>query len=471
MLGWVYNAADNLRKIFTTQTETYGEGQSGSTASSSILMHLEERPQFNITAAEQMTFDSKVTIALGIRNGILKQAKVKVSGHPTVAAFVKQQWERIWDDYGSALLKTKIYGFKGFEVVYRRNQAGMIEVAELRDFHPRDTRPLVYDGRVVGLTVRVPGSNKIPLFGMKGLWATFRPQNCRRFGESLLEHAYPPWFEKWQRGGAVKMRQLRMMKDAWIGDIIRYPSQKKIQLPTGEVVSYRELCRELVEMRKSGGVLGIPSDSDPTTGKPFFDYTPPTHIDGATMIFEYCKVLDDEIVEGCEVAREVVSAAETGSGFSGRSIPFIATISAAQEEIDGLVKDVNRHILQPMALLNFGSAEYRIAAESLVDTVGKLMGGDGESDSGSPRQSLSGPAGGYAGGAAANYPDRGNPESRYGNSQFSDASDVRPPAYIDRTTPRKTTRWATVGGVPVAPGVWVGPSALRFASDDELGNL
>ena len=473
--------------LLGSKTQNYGEAGTVGFRTAQ-LFHWEERPIFTLTTAELMEYDPKITIALAIRNGMLKQGDVKVTGHPVVAKFVREQWDKLWGDHGSQIMRTKIYGHSGFEVLYKTESEQTV-VSGLRDFHPRDCRPLTADGKIVGISVRnnrakndgglSSAANKEAIWAPKALWLTFKARHNQKFGESLLEHCYAPWWEKWMRGGAVKMRQLRMQKDAWIGDIIKYPSNKVLQGPNGERISYRDMARELVELRASGGVMGIPSDTD-IAGKPLFDYLPPQHIDGATMMFDYIKQLDDEIVEGCEVAKEVVVAAETGSGFSGRSIPFIGTLSVLQEEFDGYVREINRMVIGPLVRLNFGKdAEYKLAAVSLIETVGKLMGGDEGASGGShsgPSQTMGGVPGGFNN---ANIPNSGNSSSGYTSAEsFSDGVDSRARVRIsnrnvrDRLSPRLTPQFgATVGGVYYRGGVWVSGEAIQFASDDELDFL
>ena len=455
------------------KTENYRRGDRQTAAQ---LFHFEERPPFTLTTAELMEFDSKVTLGLAIRNGLIKQGQVQVeNGHPQMVKFVSRQWRYLWTSFADRLIRTKLYGFQGFEVLYKIGEQSMVEISGLKDFHPRDTRPLIAEGAVVGITVgSVKGAGKVPLWSPKSLWLTYKDRHGSNFGQSLLEHAYAPWFEKWMRGGAIKLRQMRMQKDAWIGDQIRYPANKKIILPTGEVVSYRDIARELVELRQSGGVFGLPSDRD-EKGNLLFEYTPPQHVDGATMMFDYCDRIDAEIIEGLEVPKEVAQAAETGSGFSGRSIPFIALLSLLQEEFDGYVQQIDRQVLRPLCRLNFGvEPTYLLKGMSLVETVGKLMGGEENASSGSPTQVFGGPPGGFSGGAMPNLSGSGEKSSGYGQFSFSENRSPRTHVYIrDRTSPRRVggNFGATAGGVFFPSGSWVPVEAVQLASDAELDRL
>lgn len=357
----------------------------------SVYFHHEDRPQFSLLAAEYMRFDPKVTLGLATRNGLLLNAKVKVEAdREDVKVFVEKQWEKIWARGGSQILRTKEAGYAGFEIMYQQQDrgpfAGKIVFNSLKDFHPADTRPLIRRSKVVGLTLRRIRRRKfaaattgrgIPIWSPKTLWLTFRRRHGHWFGESLLEHSYAPWFEKWMRGGAIKLRQLRMVKDAWIGDRILYPSQG-LEDQEGNILNWRDMAREAAEMRVSGGVMGFPSDRN-SEGNLKVEYMPPTSVEGATEIFNYSNELDKEILQGIETPSEVLEAASSGSGFSGRSIPFVSFLAILQEEFADYVEQIDEQALQSLVSMNFGSDTfYTITPVSLIERIGELMG-DGQS--------------------------------------------------------------------------------------------
>jgi len=78
---------------------------------------------------------------------------------------------------------------------------------------------------------RLEGQNGVPrselrdprlidLFAPRALVCTFDAECGNPYGCALLARAYPAWFEKWMTGGAKRTLRLRMIKDAYIGDII-----------------------------------------------------------------------------------------------------------------------------------------------------------------------------------------------------------------------------------------------------------
>lgn len=449
------------------------------------LFHYEDRPPFSAVTAELMLFDHKVTLALAVRNGLLAQMEIEVlGGPPGIREYVARQWERIWSLAGPVIVEAKHIGWTGFEPMFEPGDsnspdAGRAVFCGYRDFHQRDMRPLVADGRVVGLTlnnVQDGSGGKLALFSPKGCWITYKDRYSNYYGQSLLEHAYAPWNEKWQRGGAVKLRQLRMMKDAWVGDVLRYPTQRRSLTPDGNVVSWRDVAREIVQLRQSGGVMGIPSDRTADGNNYEWEYTGPTAVEGATPIHEYKKELDTEIVEGLEVPGEVLETAEGGNAYNGRTIPMVGLLAALQTEGEGYARQVDQQIIRPLVQWEFScKPAYQIRVKPLIKTIQQLMGGNEEKPGGGSGSVFSGfgfqrPSPQSAG----SQTPAGASAGRYGETQFSgDGARARTCSWRDRVTPRQARPLcgSTVGGVYYRPGEWISPEALQFASDTELLQL
>jgi hypothetical protein len=264
------------------------------------------------------------------------------------------------------------------EVRYRQSRggshAGAIVIDGLRDHHPRDCRLLVADGEIVGFNLpEEKGQRRRNVIAPLGLVCTFDAEFGNPYGCALLERAYPAWFEKWMDGGAKKTLRLRMIKDAYIGDVIWYPADRKIELPSGETVSWRDVARELVEARSSGAAMTLPLLYD-NQGRKLMDYSPPRDVAGATHIFQWKHDVDLEIWKALEVPPEIIEAAQVGSGFSGRMIPFIVALSAVQQELNEVVRCVDRDVLRPLVRWNFGvEAQYELRPVPLVDSFMERM--------------------------------------------------------------------------------------------------
>ncbi len=343
-----------------------------------LTPRVDELPPFALHTADMMRYDPQVRIALAARNGLLMSAQVEVTGpQSALNRWVQLQWERIWQQYAHQLLKAKLYGFMPFEVVYGESLAGefrgLIEVVALKDRHPRDCRLLVQNDEPAGHVLRQQ-DREVELFAPLALTATFDAESTNPYGCALLARAYPSWYEKWMEGGAKRTIRLRMIKDAYLGDIFWYPPERKVQLADGTEVSWREIARDMIEARQSGGAMTLPLLYD-QEGRKLVDYTPPQSMGGHTAIFDWKKDLDIEIWKALEVPPEIIQASSTGSGYSGRWIPFIVALSAVQTEFAELLRCVDRDVLRPVAQLNFGEVpQYEIRARSLTETYGERFG-------------------------------------------------------------------------------------------------
>jgi len=370
-------------------------------------LRIDELPPFNLHIADLMRYDPQVRIGLGARNGLLMSAHVEVAGDdPRLTAWVQHQWDALWSQAAHQLLRAKLYGFLPFEVVYRRATGGqfrgLIEVERLIDYRPSDCRLLTMGDKIVGFTYEPSSFNPKPeargasdapsrgavasgsglndrrspasdLLAPQALVCTFDAECSNPYGCALLARAYPAWFEKWMPGGAKRTLRLRMIKDAYIGDIFWYPADRRFERPDGTEISYRDLAREIVESRASGGALTLPLIYD-THGNKLLDYTPPQSTSGHTQIFRWKADLDLEIWKALEVPPEILQASSSGSGYSGRWIPFAVALSAVHQELVELIRCIDRDILRPIAELNFGrQPQYQIRPRSLVETYSEMF--------------------------------------------------------------------------------------------------
>jgi hypothetical protein len=75
------------------------------------------------------------------------------------------------------------------------------------------------------------------------------------------------------------------------------------------------------------------------------------------------------------VPPEIIQASSTGSGYSGRWIPFAVALSAVHQELVEIIRCVDRDVLRPIAHLNFGrQPQYDIRPKSLVETYAEKFG-------------------------------------------------------------------------------------------------
>ena len=334
-------------------------------------MRVDELPPFHLGIAEQMRFDPQVRIAMGARNGLLLQTKIRVEANQPnldrrILEFVRQQWAEIWSTSAYQMLRAKLYGFLPFEVMFRAEDQRIV-FDRLEECHPRNVKLLTRQGKLVGFSLEpthgLSNNDTVQVLSPKALVCTFGAEFGNWYGCSLLERAYPAWHEKWMKGGAKKTLRLRMIKDAYIGDVFWYPPDRRVEMPDGSNVSWRDIAKEIVESRQSGGAMTLPMVYD-HAGRKLVDYTPPQDLGGATGIFEWKRDVDNEIWKALEMPPEVIEAAERGSGYSGRSIPLLIAMAAVQSELAELIACVDRDVLRPLVQLNFGQVGgWRIKGE------------------------------------------------------------------------------------------------------------
>lgn len=351
------------------------------------------RPPWSYFYADLMLFDHQVWFGTCISNAPLMSARVEVSGPSSaINQFVEDQYERLWSTSKSHIVRAKYFGYCGLEVTFTETERGW-EIKDAVSRHPRDTRPLFAPETVPGhfrkgelIGVRFfgtasssygPGSVGISLPVLKSMWLTYDAEYGQHYGHAALERAFGPFWDKAMPGGAYDLRRLRNVKDAWIGDVLKYPLSKKFKLDDGTEISARNLARMIGEARVSGGVVCLPNDLDKNTGQPYFEYQPPQVIAGQEHASDWIHDLDWDIYDGLIIPREVVEAAASGSGFSGRSFPFITYLGARDDEFACYVRDIDAQVIRRQVAMNHGEAaakQYTVKPIPLLETFGDMLG-------------------------------------------------------------------------------------------------
>jgi SPP1 gp7 family putative phage head morphogenesis protein len=372
--------------------------------------------------------DPLVQFALNVRNAALMVAEVEITAkEPVVQQWVQKQWDVLWNKHRNKILATKAWGFGPLQIVFKAGPGGLIEIEDVKDFAPERTRAEECGGKVCGFKIQ-DRKLRFP----QGLWLTFNSEYGSPYGTGCLRRQYPAWFEKWTNHGAKKLLQLRMLKDAYIGDIFWYPKDQLVQIPDGfggvKTMPWRDLVRELGENRLSGAAQFLPSVYDDKNNK-LLDYTPPQDVPGGSQIFEWNEQCDEGILRGADVPMEVVKASETGSGYSGRSIPFMVVLSVCTGELTEYIQCIEQQVLRPAAWLNWGGdPQFEIKPKSLVESFAQDASGS--------------PLGGAAiGGQPGQRPERPSPPSQPGMRMGWVGHDGQVTQFDE-----DSDRWITIGG-------------------------
>lgn len=352
---------------------------------------LNELPRFSHYAADMMRMDDQVTFATACRNGPLMNAEVVLvpGTHPEQEEWILDTWKKIWATSSEVLLEHKVYGHLGTEFVYKKID-GEYEFKYVKPIHPSDTQVLLHKdtGDPCGIKVQpssrwsrylpkvIGGMETEPakegyMLNPKGVWLTHKREFGSPYGVSAYLSAWPNFWEKWMKGGARKQRQLYYMKYSLWGVVSRYPNEM-IKRADGSSVHGSILMREAVDSLMSGFGMNLPSDSFDASngGKYKFDISPPFSLQAGPDIEQWVDGCDARIFDGIGTPKEIIKAATSGSGYSGRSIPMMMFCFILQMEFAAILSQIKEQHLFPMAHRRFGYApDCDLVMKPLLETL------------------------------------------------------------------------------------------------------
>lgn len=338
------------QELLETRTGNYEPG----VAYSAGTYHAPSRkPRFNRAFIPFMLAHPHIQLGLKIIRGrIIARSRFYVEeSNEETRNFLIRQISRFWMYSANRMLSALAFGYSGAECHYSL-MADQIEFRMVKNFIAPDVRVVCNEkGEKVGMTVRRTAqtgkqSSRIYLGGLKSLWHIHNRDIHPWYGATILFGAYDPWFESYKDGGGRDIRNLYFHKYAFSGDTIYYPPGAT---PDGNGLprDNRSIAKELVEKRRTGGVLAFPNQRD-EAGNQMWTLEPGQVGTAAAPVLEYNEHLKTEILEGMGVPREVVEAAETGSGYSGRAVPLEAFDSTLQDYTNWLIYDFDEQILRPL---------------------------------------------------------------------------------------------------------------------------
>lgn len=296
-------------------------------------------------------------------------AKWKVQAADTrVQAFVDESLKRFFrQDAGKALSMLE-WGSSGGEAVARLDPEGLWQWDHLKDMHLNDIRPLELGGELWGVAV-VSGAEKqrgaLNLKLPAALWFANEAEFGSYYGRPRLAGSWEAWKEMEGKHGAREIRRTWMMRCAFRGGMMRYPDGST--LTDGGEVDNQEIAMEIVEKAETGFVQALPSVLWPETNIQKWEYIEPAAVPQPQGLMEYIDALGHEIWFGLGIPPEVLEANDTGSGYSGRKVPFEAFLKSEDAIVDCLIQTFDKQWLRWAVAVNFGSrARYKIEPVSLV---------------------------------------------------------------------------------------------------------
>jgi hypothetical protein len=344
---------------------------------------------------DAMLIHPSIFLPLAFVKSPVTVGEIKVeSDNPAVVEFAHRQWNRFKNNAITRILDSGYaYGWAGSEVVYDVVD-GMLHYDHMNFFHSRDVRPLTLNDQIVGISVVNAGQNGAQLYSAnenipnKGFWYAHNRPAGRHFGRSQLLSAHKYWKRLAGVDGAEEMTDLGAYKYAVGFTEIRFPEEKIKIKRNGETVQVeaRDLAREMGENLKAGANIQLPSTSD-ENGKEKWAINFQTPGLSISDLLAREDDLRKQIKMGLGVPPELMEAAETGSGFSGRLIPMMAFLMAQQTPLNDLVDAFDRFILRPLIRANFGpDTVYSVVANDLQDTFRQMFAKDPMGTNGGQQQ-------------------------------------------------------------------------------------
>lgn len=321
-----------------------------------------------------------------------------ISDSPEITDFVQAHCHRYWDRGVPKVQGGYEYGWMGLEPTYA-DEDGRLCWTDFEQFSPRDVFLLTIDGRPAGVRVKnitQPGRSKSMAEGgggvvdlwsaskdvpAKGVWYAHNPRYSSFYGQSQLLGAWRPWRRLAWRDGAEMVADGGVYRFSYAGPILFYP-EEDLQAAVGTPYTAqdsqgkgrrpaRDVAKQMCEQLKAGAGMGFPSTHYPSDwgGQRKWEVEWPTPKLNVDHIIAYIKYLIDQIRYGVGVPPEVMEASETGSGYSGRSIPLEGFMLLQQRLADALLLLFVNQILSPLVRWNFGpTAKFNVQVRNLLET-------------------------------------------------------------------------------------------------------
>lgn len=328
---------------------------------------------------DELLAEPTVQYCLLNMHGPLRSVKFGVTGpDPALNEFVRKEFAKIWLTSLPCLLRFLELDVSCGIVKYRYSEDDRrLHFDRLNELHPRWTRPLVMEdgpdrGQLLG--IRPNGANdgvsgaENELFAPHYFWCSGETKFSQLWGRARTRGAYQPWKEKRSRHGAIDQRRLYHFKLAGVGGMLRYPpgftNMGSEDVP--HLVDNASVAKEISEKVLYGGVITLPGTRD-GNGNYLWEWVSAALVGDSSGNREYIDDLDQEIMRGMGVPKEVLEAAETGSGYSGRAIPMMMFYASLDSLIDIVVDAVSRCIIAHLVAHNFDTSTYEIVPEYLLD--------------------------------------------------------------------------------------------------------
>lgn len=321
-----------------------------------------------------------------------------ISPDQRVSEFVLAHCERFWQR-GVPLIQEGgySYGWGSGEYIYK-DVKGMLVWSHMKDFHPNDAHILTLDYQPVGVRVKnIKGKSYVDLhlgsesIPAKACWYPHRPRFNQFYGRSQLLGAWYPWRRLAWRDGTEQVIDAAVYRAGYCGPIVGHPQE---DMPTSQQGvpatrvdgagiarrSARDVAMQMIEYAKAGAGFTKPTAKYPQSqgGGDKWTIEFPEHVMDVGPLINEAKYLEDQIMLGIGVPPELVKASDTGSGYSGRSIPREAFLDGQQKVADAMLQMFVEQVLKPLVRWNFGDVPFEVSCKSLLKSQSEDKQGEGK---------------------------------------------------------------------------------------------
>lgn len=276
-----------------------------------------------------------------------------------------------------------VYGWCPGEHIYKEAN-GLFAWSHLKVFHPNDGHILTYNYLPVGVRIKnIRGRPPVDLHlasesvPAKACWYAHRPRAGMLYGRTQFAAAWRPWRRLGWRDALEQIIDAACYRAGYKGPTVRHPpghsaGTAKEGIPGTQVDGngiprreYRDIARQIAEWMKAGASITMSSEEYPSGNKKW-DVEWPEHVMDVGPLINAAKYLEDHIMLGIGVPPELIRSGETGSGYSGRSIPREAFLDSMQRIADALLQVFVEQVIRPLVLWNFGDIPFNIQVKSLL---------------------------------------------------------------------------------------------------------
>ena len=324
--------------------------------------------QYNTVFMSAEKSKSPALIDLLKANGANFMYKVTTE-NPKIEEFVLQTLKRFWQFGLDEALTAIEWGFSCNQVVYKKDEDGLIQYDYLKNYSTESVNPLFLDDQLVGARIKgvVKYPNGVDLLFPKVLWHIHNRKHNSVFGQSRLEWCSIPWHESYVCYGARDIRRTWFIKNAFDGGEMRYPIGKT---KVGEAeVDNLDLAVRMMSNMRTGGYRVFPDDINAASGQQKWAYTPPAANITPNGLMEYPRELRYEILEALGIPPEVAESQgdNTMGSATGRKVPMMLYYSTLAHLSDQMIYDFNIQVLNYLVFVNFKTKKYKVERVSLED--------------------------------------------------------------------------------------------------------